>query len=201
MKENPYTPTELNNEETNSAKLPFIEILLTLFWAWLSLFVFISLTENKGLSFQGKISHFFLLHTEIQLIIPMILVTLGVVYSKNKEYKTPDKVFVDQLNSPKMKQVIKAFIVLKKRKLSLSPFLVKLLPKLIDKSITKRSSAYSLLKKYYPNEAKEVEELGKSKIGCDLSACKEIAAPLLEKHGLSIESLTQSLFLIILLVQ
>jgi len=58
--------------------------------------------------------------------------------------------------------VTKALIVLKRRKVDFSPFIPKLLPKLLDNSSVKRSNAYSWIKKYYPEIEREITELKKA---------------------------------------
>jgi len=114
-----------------------------------------------------------------------LLFVFMTVYEESKGYYIPDSEVVSKLDSPTELDVAKALKILKRRRFDLSNFLPKILPRLIDKSLMKRSSTYSLIKKYYPEIESELAEIKSSKAISDLSYCKKVVEPILEKHGLN----------------
>ena len=163
----------------NSEPFPFLRhlrgfavlFLLAIFYGWV------------GKEMIGEFFHGNKLISEGATFALLFVFMIG--YEESKGYYIPDSEVVSKLDSPTELDVAKALKILKRRRFDLSNFLPKILPRLIDKSLMKRSSTYSLIKKYYPEIESELAEIKSSKAISDLSYCKKVVEPILEKHGLN----------------
>jgi len=183
----PYQVPQSETLEKNSAKFPFVRILKNVIYIGIFLMILDVVFRGDDETVKEVVNGLFQKYTTFTGLIPLLIAFIFCSYKEVKEYNTPDSVYENDLDSSKASVVTKALIVLKRRKVDFSPFIPKLLPKLLDNSSVKRSNAYSWIKKYYPEIEREITELKKFKAVSDLDLCRKVVTPLFERYGLNLE--------------